>query len=369
MTGTRTTLVISNDFPPRIGGIENFVATSCRLLDEDVVVLTSDHPDAAAYDRQLNHPVHRLPGPLLPTGALADRAAGLLHRYRATRVLYGAAAPLGLLAPRLRPMVTRQLALSHGHETWWATLPGSRQLLHRIGEHTDAISAISRHTAERIAPALSPAARARLIRLPPPIDPEFAALNRTTTPPSGPPVVLAAARMVRQKGLDTLIEAWRLLRRTHPRLPGRLRLLGDGPQRRALTRRAGGLGDVEFGGAVPHPQLPAELAGAALFAAPVRTRLAGLNPEGLGLAMLEAAAAGLPVLVGDSGGAPETVTADSGLVLPDDPYAWAAALAVLLADPERRLRMGTAGRAHIAADYGTAAARRTLHRALDLPLE
>lgn len=363
----RTTLVISNDFPPRIGGIENFVATVCELLDDDVVVLASDHPDAAAHDRGLSHPVHRLPGPLLPTRAVAEHAHELLHRHRATRVVYGAAAPLGLLGPALRPLARRQLALSHGHEVWWASLPGSRPLLRRIGDGVDAISTISDHTAARIAPALSPPARARLVRLPPPIDPGFAAAAGERA--ADPPVVLAAARMVRQKGLDTLIEAWRLLRRDRPDLPGRLRLFGDGPQRRALIRRAAGLSDVEFGGPVPHTAMPAELARAAVFAAPVRTRLGGLNPEGLGLAMLEAAAAGLPVLVGDSGGAPETVTPDSGLVLPDDPYAWSAALAALLADPARRTAMGEAGRANVAARFGTAAARRTLRTALDLPLE
>ncbi|OYO18261.1 glycosyltransferase family 4 protein [Enemella evansiae] len=364
---SRTTLVISNDFPPRIGGIENFVATVCDLLDGDVVVLTSDHPDAAAHDRELSFPVHRLPGPLLPTGALAERGLDLLHRYRASRIVYGAAAPLGLLGDRLRPTATRQFALSHGHEVWWASLPGSRRLLRRIGDRVDAISTISGYAAARIAPALSAPARARLVRLPPPIDPAFTATAGERAP--GPPVVLAAARMIRQKGLDTLIEAWRLLRRDHPDLPGRLRLLGDGPQRPALLRRAAGLADVEFGGGVPHPAMPAELARAALFAAPVRTRLGGLNPEGLGLAMLEAAAVGLPVLVGDSGGAPETVTRSSGLVLPDDPYAWSAALAALLADPARRAAMGAAGSDHVRDHFGTAAARRTLRTALDLPLE
>ncbi|OYO24620.1 alpha-(1-2)-phosphatidylinositol mannosyltransferase [Enemella dayhoffiae] len=362
---TRTTLVVTNDHPPRLGGIESFVETVCALLDHQVVVLTAAHPQAAAYDQKAAHPIHRLPGPLLPTPSVARRASELLRHHGATRVVFGAAAPLGLLAPHLRRAgAVRQLALSHGHETWWATLPGSRQLLRRIGERVDVISTISEFTATRIAPALSADARKRMVRLPPPVDAGFTAPGTRDSP--GPPVVLAAARLVPQKGLDTLIDAWRLLRSHHPDLPGRLRIVGDGPQRGALTRRAAGLDDVELAGPVLHHAMATEYAAAALFAAPVRTRLAGLNPEGLGLAMLEAAASGLPVLVGDSGGAPETVTSESGLVLPDDPEAWAAALAELLANPRRRVAMGAAGVAHVADHFSTAAARRTLLRALDL---
>ena len=122
-----TTLVVTNDFPPRIGGIESFVALACRLLDDDVAVLTSTAPGSAYGDVAAGYPIERLPGPLLPTPAVGRAAVDLLHRSGADRVLFGAAAPLALLAPTLRAAgADRIVALTHGHETWWATVPGSR---------------------------------------------------------------------------------------------------------------------------------------------------------------------------------------------------------------------------------------------------
>ena len=129
---------MTNDFPPRIGGIESFVHDLCRLLDDDVVVLTSGPDGAAAADLGRPHPVVRTGSVLLPTPAAARRAVRLLHRSGATRVLFGAAAPLGLLAPTLRRAgATRVVALTHGHEVWWARVPGSRSLLRRIGDACD----------------------------------------------------------------------------------------------------------------------------------------------------------------------------------------------------------------------------------------
>ena len=166
-----TTLVVTNDFPPRIGGIESFVALACRLLDDDVAVLTSTAPGSAYGDVAAGYPVERLPGPLLPTPAVGRAAVDLLQRSGADRVLFGAAAPLALLAPTLRAAgADRIVALTHGHETWWATLPGSRTLLRRIGDEVDVLTTISDFVTARIASALSPAGRAKLVRLPPPVD-------------------------------------------------------------------------------------------------------------------------------------------------------------------------------------------------------
>ncbi|MGI3780666.1 MAG: glycosyltransferase, partial [Janthinobacterium lividum] len=159
-----TTLVVTNDFPPRIGGIESFVAHACRLLDDDVVVYTSGPPGSAATDADRPFPVVRDGALLLPSARVARRAADLLRSYGASRVLVGAAMPLGLLAPRLRRAGAETVvALTHGHEVWWATVPGARAALRRVGDACDHLTTISDYTAGRIGPALGPAARTRLL--------------------------------------------------------------------------------------------------------------------------------------------------------------------------------------------------------------
>jgi len=385
-----TTLVVTNDFPPRIGGIESFVALSCRLLDDDVAVLTSTAPGSAYGDAAAGYPVERLPGPLLPSRVVGRAAVDLLRRSGADRVLFGAAAPLALLAPTLRAAgADRIVALTHGHETWWATLPGSRALLRRIGDEVDVLTTISDYVTERIASALSPAGRAKLVRLPPPVDldvfrpepsPTTSGAGTTTDVDSGTKRVVGVGRLVRRKGFDTLLDAWGLLGQTSSSSSSsssttaarpELVLVGDGPERGSLERqvRRAGLRGVTFTGALDPTGVLAQLRRADVFALPVRTRLAGLDPEGLGLAALEAGACGVPVVVGRSGGAPETVRQGrTGYVVdPDDPYELALRLADLLTDPEHARELGTAGRAFVGERYGADRARRVLRTALGLP--
>ena len=367
-----TTLVVTNDFPPRIGGIESFVADLCRLLDFDVIVFTSSAPGAADHDADLPFAVVRVPGPLLPTRRVGRQATEILRGSGATRVLFGAAAPLALLTPTLRTAgAERVVALTHGHETWWAAVPGPRRLLRRIGDSVDHVTAISAFTAARIAPALTAEARGRMVRLPPPVDPT-AFRPAPARPVGGPPCCVSVCRLVAQKGGDRLLRAWRLVLTDWPASdPPRLVVVGDGPQRSRLHSLAARLRlgeSVSFRGPLTRPAVAAELQQADVFALPVRTRLAGLNPEGLGLAALEAAASGLPVIVGNSGGAAETVRdGTTGFVVDaDDPDEIADRMSRLLQDPARARRMGTAGRAFVQERYGSAAARATLRTALAL---
>ena len=370
-----TVLVVTNDFPPHIGGIESFVAQACGFLDNEVAVLTSIAPGSAAWDAAAGYPIERLPGPLLPTPAVGRAAVGLLRRSGASRVLFGAAAPLALLAPVLRSAgAERIVALTHGHETWWATLPGSRALLRRIGDEVDVLTTISDYVSVRIAAALSPEGRAKLVRLPPPVDlTVFAPPTAGARPQGQVRRVISVGRMVKRKGFDTLLQAWSLL----PSLldvrsgPYELVLVGDGPQRRRLERLAiqAGLDQVRFTGALNRSGVRAELQRSDVFAFPVRTRLGGLDPEGLGLAPLEAAACGLPVVVGRSGGAPETVRhGRTGYVVePHDPYELAGRLAQLLTDPDHAHALGVAGRVFVGERYGSEQARRVLRSALLQP--
>jgi phosphatidylinositol alpha-1,6-mannosyltransferase len=150
--------------------------------------------------------VVRSGGVLLPTPATARHAVRLLRRHAATRVLFGAAAPLGLLAPTLRRAgACRIVGLTHGHEVWWSRVPAARGLLRRIGDGCDHLTTISDFTTAAIAPALSSAARSRLLRLPPPVD-----LSVFTPGPAnpGPARCVSVGRFVAQKGFDTLVEAW-----------------------------------------------------------------------------------------------------------------------------------------------------------------
>jgi phosphatidylinositol alpha-1,6-mannosyltransferase len=349
------TLVVTNDFPTRRGGIETFVLSLCHELPADeVVVYTARMPGAPAYDAALPFPVHRDPtSMLLPTPRVGARVERVLRDTGCDRVVFGASAPLGLLAGRLRRAgAERVVALTHGHEVWWARTPGTRQVLHRIGESCDVVTYVSGWCRDRIAPALSAPARERMQQLSPGVDPSrfrpgaggAGVRARWGIGPEAP-VVVCTARMVRRKGQDTLIEAWPLVRAAVP--DARLLLVGDGPHRANLEKAAAGLGEsVVFTGSVPWSEMPAHTDAGDVFAMPCRTRLGGLEPEAFGIVFLEAAACGLPVVVGDSGGAPETVLdGDTGFVVPpEDVREIADRLVELLTDRELARTMGERGR-------------------------
>ncbi len=362
-----TTLVVTNDFPPRLGGIEGFVAAACTALADDVVVLTRTEPalDTRRFDAALPYEVVRIPGPLLPSPAVQRRAAALMRERNAVRILYGAAAPLGLLAHALRREgAEHQLGLTHGHEVWWAKVPGARTLLARIAGGLDHIGVISTFTSRMIGAALPESARAKLVMIPPPVD-----LDRFAPAPVGPrpgPIVVASGRLIAQKGFDSLLDIWPIVRACVGE--AELRIVGHGPRAPRLSARASHLNGVSLVGATPYSQMPHVLRQAALFALPVRARLGGLNSEGLGRVFLEAAATGLPVVVGDSGGAPETVIdgVTGTVVDPHDKAALTRAIIHWLSEPEQARVAGLAGRAHVAAQFGLTQVGATLRRCLDV---
>jgi phosphatidyl-myo-inositol dimannoside synthase len=355
------TLVVTNDFPTRQGGIEAFVRTLAGSLPPDeVVVLTARMSSAdAAYDATLpfqviRHPVHTL----LPTRQVAGAAAKIVRSHRCDRVLFGAAAPLGLLAPALRDAGARRLVgITHGHECWWARVPGARQALRRIGDTTDVLTYLGAYTRSVIASALSAPAAARMERLTPGVDPDVfrpgtggGAVRSRYGVPGDAPVVVCVARLIARKGQDTLVRAFPLVRSAVPH--ARLLLVGGGPDGPRLARLAAGLGFAEqviLTGPVSWSDTPAYFDAGNVFAMPCRTRLGGLEPEALGIVFLEAQATGLPVLVGRSGGAPDAVLdGESGYVVdPHDPGQVAERQIELLRDPDRARWMGAAGRAWV----------------------
>jgi phosphatidylinositol alpha-1,6-mannosyltransferase len=353
----RRTLIVTNDFPPRQGGIQSFVhALATRLPEGTVTVYAPAWKDAAEFDGRQPFPVIRHPTSLmLPVPSVSRRAVAIAREHGCDAVLFGAAAPLGLITPALRKAgITRAVALTHGHEAGWAALPRARSLLRRIGDEVDVVTYLGEYFRVRLARALSPAAASRMARLAPGVDVSFFRPGaggtgvRERLGLAGRPVVACVSRMVPRKGQDTLIKAWPEVR---AQVEGAVLLLvGDGPYAPALKREAQRLGvgdDVVFTGPVPWAELPGYYDAANVFAMPCRTRRAGLDVEGLGIVYLEASATGLPVIGGVSGGAPDAILdGESGYVVSDVPGT-AARIIELLGDPARAKAMGEKGLAWV----------------------
>jgi phosphatidylinositol alpha-1,6-mannosyltransferase len=353
-------LIVSNDFPPRRGGIQSFVhALAAAMPAGSVVVYAPRWDGAAEFDARQPFPVVRHPTSLmLPVPSVARRAARLLREHDCDTVLFGAAAPLGLLAPSLRRAgAGRIVAVTHGHEAGWAALPVARTLLRRIGDETDVLTYLGEYFRVRLARVLSAEAAARMVRLAPGVDTASfrpgagGEAIRERLGLTGRPVVVCVSRMVPRKGQDTLIRAWPQVLATARGAPALL-LVGDGPYRaklQRLARRAGIDGSVVFTGPVPRADLPAYYDAGDVFAMPCRTRRGGLDVEGLGIVYLEASASALPVVGGDSGGAPDAILpGETGYVVPGrDVAAVADRIAGLLADPAGARAMGEKGAAWV----------------------
>ncbi|MFI6347000.1 glycosyltransferase family 4 protein [Streptomyces sp. NPDC050560] len=357
------TLIVTNDFPPRSGGIQTFLHNMALRLDPGRFLVYAStwkrgrQGARATADFDAEQPfqvVRDRTTMLLPTPRVTRRATALLREHGCTSVWFGAAAPLGLMAPALRAAgATRIVATTHGHEAGWAQLPGARSLLRAIGERTDTVTYLGEYTRSRIAAALTPEAAARMVRLPPGVDEKVfhpgsgGAEVRAGLGLAGRPVVVCVSRLVPRKGQDTLIAA---MPRVLAAVPDAVLLIvGGGPYEkrlRALVRERG-LGDaVRFTGPVPRAALPAHFGAGDVFAMPCRTRRGGLDVEGLGIVYLEASATGLPVVAGDSGGAPDAVLdGETGWVVRGgDPGATADRVVSLLEDPVLRRRLGERGR-------------------------
>ncbi|MEO9327569.1 glycosyltransferase family 4 protein [Gordonia aurantiaca] len=358
------TLLITNDFPPRPGGIQSYLENLVDLLPpEDVVVYAPRWRGRShiEFDARVPYTVYRHPTTLmLPTPFVARRAAEIIRREQISTVWFGAAAPLAVLAPVVRRAGARRvLASTHGHEVGWSMLPGARQVLRHIGRHTDVVTFVSKYTRGRFAAAFG--ADAALEYLPPGVD-----VNRFTPDPvarqeirdrhglGDRPTILCLSRLVPRKGQDVLIRALPLIRRTIPEAV--LVIVGGGPYAEKLHALAEstGVGEhVIFTGSVPSEELSAYHNIADVFAMPSRTRGGGLDVEGLGIVYLEASATGIPVIAGLSGGAPETVVEGVTGTTVDGRDVDAVAMAVLsiLGDRATAAEMGAAGRRFVVENW------------------
>ena len=358
-------LLVTNDFPPRRGGIQSYLEQFVQRLaatgDHDLTVYAPQWKAAEDYDRAAPFRIVRHPGTLmLPEPGVDRRMRALIRDGGIETVWFGAAAPLALLAGRARSAgAQRVLASTHGHEVGWSMVPGARSALRRIGESTDVITYVSRYTRGRFAAAFG--SRAGLEYLPSGVDterfrpdPAARAELRDRYRLGERPTVVCVSRLVPRKGQDMLIAAMPQIRRRVG--DAALVIVGSGPYEQKLHRLAEEsrvAAEVVFTGAVPTAELPAHYAMADVFAMPCRTRGAGLDVEGLGIVFLEASAAGIPVVAGRSGGAPETVLdGETGQVVDGrDVDELAEVISALLADPDRAQRMGQAGRQWVGRDW------------------
>ncbi len=374
------TLVVTNDFPPRPGGIQSYLhALATRLPDQDLVVYAPSWEHGAGshteFDAEQPFPVIRHRGGLmLPTPAVARQAREILRAEQCDTVWFGAAAPLALLAPQLRAAGARRVVAStHGHEVGWSMLPGARQALRRIGSASDVVTFVSKYTRSRFASAFGP--MAALEYLPSGVDTEQFQPNsaarkeiRTRHGLGDRPTAVCVSRLWPRKGQDMLIKA---LPQICERVPeAALLLVGGGPYADRLRAMAAQLGvgeHVVMTGRVPWEELPAHFVAGDVFAMPCRTHGRGLDVEGLGIVYLEASASGLPVVAGRSGGAPETVLdgVTGNVVDGRDVAQIADKVANLLADPALATEMGEAGRRWVSGHWRWADIAARLARLLD----
>ena len=348
-------LLVTNDFPPRPGGIQSFLhGLVSRLPSNDVVVYTSRWRGWETWDAaQPFRIVREDTSVLLPTRSVRRRAQQLLREHGCDVAWFGAAAPLGLMADGLRAAgAHRVIATTHGHEAGWAMLPGARHLLRRIASTVDVLTYLGDYTRTRLAGAIGDANVSKLRQLAPGVDtelfrPGLGAAVREQLGLGDRRVVVCVSRLMPRKGQDMLIRALPAVQAEVP--DAALLLVGGGPYRSRLESLVAdtGVGDsVLFTGTVPWNELPAYYGAGDVFAMPCRTRLGGADVEGLGIVYLEASACGLPVIAGNSGGAPDAVLEDETGYVVDGRSVDEVAERIreLLADDERRAALGATGR-------------------------
>ncbi len=352
-------LMVTNDFPPRVGGVQQYEWNIIRHLPSDrLLVLAPQWPGWRAHDDGQPFAIERWPEPFMwPTPSLARRVRAMVRTHRADVVLFGQGLPLSLLGPGLAVEGVPYVVMTHGVEVWMARVPSLRGLLRTALGSARAVTAVSRHTAEAVSRAVPTGVPLTL--LPPAVDehrfrPDADGGSvRDRLGLADRPMVLCVSRLVRRKGQDVLISGTDLLSK---RVPGAVLVIaGDGPDRRQLEAQAAAAptGSVVFAGPVPDEDLPAHYAACDVFAMPCRSRWGGLEIEGFGIVFLEAAAAAKPSVAGRSGGAEEAVVDEQTGVLVEggEPKAVTLALSRLFLEPARALAMGVAGRERVEREF------------------
>ena len=347
-----TSLLVTNDFPPKVGGIQSYLSELWRRLPPtETTVLTTPHAGAAGFDAGLEFRVERVTTPvLMPTRAVAQRADALAREVGADVVFVDPMLPLGLIGPRLR--AAPYVVVAHGGEiTLPGRLPGTHALGKRVLRGAAGVVAAGEYPA---AACVRTAGRAvPHVVIPPGVDPqrfrpldgaERAEVRRKYRIDPERPLVLGLSRLVPRKGFDVLIRAVAGLDDSV-----QLAIAGSGRDERRLMDLAVSHQvhpRVRFLGRLPADEIAPLYASADVFSMLCRDRFGGLEAEGFGIVFVEAAACGVPSVAGRSGGSHEAVVdGETGFVVPPrDVDAVRDALARLLGDDALRARLGAAAR-------------------------
>ena len=353
-------LLVTNDFGPRTGGIETFVIGLLeRISGHEVIVFTSQQGDTKDYDNNWLEKfgvtvVRDKSKILLPTMRVTNAAKALVKDKKIEVVVFGAAAPLGLMAQSLRKSgVKKIIALTHGHEVWWAKIFPFSFAMKKIGSSVDHLTFLGDFTRSAIAKALDEKSANAMVKIAPGIDtthfiPRSDGVEiRSQLGLAEKKIIISVGRLVHRKGQDKLIEALPDVLQKIPH--AHLLLVGEGPYRKHLEKLVQKFSlskNVTFVGRILYDKLPIYLSAADLFAMPSRSRFFGLEVEGLGIVYLEASACGIPVVAGKSGGAPDAVLEGVTGVCVDGTDVSDIAMAVtdILGDAKRASYMGAAGR-------------------------
>ena len=370
----RRHLLVTNDFPPKVGGIQSYLWELWRRLPaDDIAVHTTPHAGALAFDADQAFVVTRSREPvLLPTPTVVRRVRNLAERQGAELVVWDPALPVGHAARRVgRPYAV----VLHGSEvTVPGRLPMARSILARVLRGASLVICAGNYPAaeaERAAGCTLPT-----VVVPPGVDTdrfrpldeaERASVRRELGLPVDAPLVVSVSRLVPRKGMDTLIRSAARLGRTEPDLV--VAIAGSGRDRRRLEGLVASTGaPVRLLGRVPEELLPGLYGAGDVFAMLCRSRWGGLEQEGFGIVFLEAAAAGVPQVAGESGGAAEAVAHErTGLVMgrPDAVEQVARTLSDLLGDRERRAEMGREARRRAEAEFSYDVLARRLRAGID----
>ena len=359
-------LFVTNDFGPRAGGIETFIIGLIqRRPFGQTIVYTSFQENSERYDADwlTNYGVRVIRDRskiLLPTPRVAFHLRNIVKSEGITTAAFGAAAPLGLLSASIkRAGVRRTVALTHGHEVWWAKVFPFNLLLRRIGSTVDVLTYLGEFTRNAISHGLTVQVQQSMVKIAPGIDvdhflPTDSSALRKSLGLTEKEVIVSVGRLVHRKGQDRLIEAMPEILKTVSN--AHLLLVGEGPHRdhlQKLIQKHGLEGSVTLIGRIDYKDLPLYICVGDIFAMPSRSRLMGLEVEGLGIVYLEASACGLPVLAGNSGGAPDAVVQnETGLVVDGTNNKEIADAAIeLLTKVDLSKKMGTAGRKWIVENW------------------
>ncbi len=361
-----THLLVTNDFPPKVGGIQAYLWELWRRFDPDTftVLTASSHPDAPAFDSEQaarGIRIERVAGRVLvPTPDLVRRIRRTADRTGAGLVVIDPAFPLGVIGPRLG---LPYAVLLHGAEVAVpGRLPVARQLVAHVLRHSALVVSAGGYPAAAARHAVGQGTMPPVVEIPPgvdlrrfrPLDPDERGKVRTDLGlPADGPLVVSVSRLVPRKGMDIVIDAAVRLQRNHPDLTVAIagrgrdadRLAGRIAESDAPVRLLGGLSDED---------VPRLVGAADVFVMLCRNRWLGLEQEGFGIVFVEAAAAGVPQVAGASGGAVEAVEdGRTGLVVrrPTDAGSATRAIGRLLADDRLRSEMGAASRRRAEASF------------------